>query len=182
MVNDPTSPLPPASQLIRYDLLPYRPCAGIMLFNRQGDIFVARRIDTRSEHWQMPQGGIDEGEDAYTAALREMEEEIGTANAAIIAISRDWYHYDLPAHLIGKLWNGQYRGQKQRWFLLKFLGEDEDINLQTAHPEFCEWRWTSLASLPELIVPFKRELYQQVVAEFTPALQQALAHPHDPRA
>lgn len=150
--------------------LPYRPCAGIMMHNDEGQIFVARRLDMRSEAWQMPQGGIDEGEDAQEAALRELEEEIGTAKAEIVAQSQQWHHYDLPDHLIGQLWKGRYRGQKQRWFLLRFTGKDCDINLETDHPEFSAWRWAPLKDLPSLIVPFKRDLYKQVIEEFGPLI------------
>ncbi len=142
----------------------------MMLFNRDGLIFVAKRIDMRSEAWQMPQGGIDDGEDARLAAKRELEEEIGTANAEIIAESRDWYYYDLPAHLVPKLWGGQYRGQQQKWFLMRFTGEDEDINIDTHHPEFSEWKWVSVEELPSLIVPFKRDVYREVIAELTPLI------------
>jgi putative (di)nucleoside polyphosphate hydrolase len=148
--------------------LPYRPGVGIMLINRDGRVFVAKRIDTISEAWQMPQGGIDDGEDPRTAALRELEEEIGTNRAEIIAESADWYSYDLPDEIIPKIWGGKYRGQKQKWFALRFTGSDADINIQTAHPEFCEWKWVPMHELPNLIVPFKRELYAALVAEFTP--------------
>lgn len=146
--------------------LPYRPCVGVTLFNRDGLVFVARRIDTEMEAWQMPQGGIDEGEDPRTTALRELEEEIGTSKAEIIAESRNWLTYDLPPELVGKVWKGRYRGQTQKWFAMRFLGEDSDINLETAHPEFCAWRWERLEHLPNLIVPFKRKLYQDIVSEF----------------
>jgi putative (di)nucleoside polyphosphate hydrolase len=146
--------------------LPYRPCVGGMLINRQGLVFVAKRIDTLAEAWQMPQGGIDAGEEPRVAVLRELEEEIGTNNAEIIAESREWLSYDLPEHLMGKLWGGKYRGQTQKWFALRFLGQDEEINIATAHPEFSEWKWAPRESLPELIVPFKRALYQRVVNEF----------------
>jgi len=147
--------------------LPYRPCVGMMLINRAGLVFVARRIDTLVEAWQMPQGGIDEGEDPRIAALRELEEEIGTTKAEIMAESRDWLSYDLPEHLVPQLWGGKYRGQKQKWFALRFLGEDSDINIETKHPEFSQWKWVTPAEVPELIVPFKRELYQAVVGEFS---------------
>jgi putative (di)nucleoside polyphosphate hydrolase len=138
-----------------------------MLLNASNQVFVAKRIDTEAEAWQMPQGGIDEGEDPFAAALREMEEEIGTNKASLIAESADWYAYDLPAALVGKLWKGKYRGQKQKWYLLRFEGTDADINILTHEPEFCEWQWVAPESLPDLIVPFKRELYQQLVAEFS---------------
>lgn len=114
----------------------------------------------------MPQGGIDDGEDASTAALRELEEEVGTCNVEIIAESKDWLNYDLPEHLIGKLWGGKYRGQTQRWFLMRFLGSDDEINIQTKHQEFSEWKWVSPSELPEVIVPFKRDLYQKILTEF----------------
>jgi len=147
--------------------LPYRLGVGLMLFNRHGLVFAARRLDT-AEAWQMPQGGIDEGETPRQAALRELEEEIGTGKAEIIAESRDWLTYDLPAELVGKVWKGRFRGQRQKWFALTFTGEDADINIATEHPEFTDWRWVPFDQLVELIVPFKRELYKAVVAEFEP--------------
>lgn len=150
--------------------LPYRPCVGIMLVNNQGNVFVAKRIDMISEAWQMPQGGIDEGEDALPAALREMQEEIGTDKAEVIAQSKEWLAYDLPADLVPKMWGGKYRGQKQKWFLLRFTGSDSDINIHTQHPEFSEWRWADMHTLPDIIVPFKRELYAKLVAEFSPLI------------
>ncbi|MEN2786690.1 RNA pyrophosphohydrolase [Sphingomonas qilianensis] len=152
--------------------LPYRPCAGIMLLNRAGQVFVGQRIDTTLEAWQMPQGGIDPGEDAETAALRELGEETGIApdKVALIAAAPHELHYDLPDELIGKVWKGKYRGQTQRWFLYRFLGEDSDINIATAHEEFRAWRWIAPADLPRLIVPFKRTLYEQVLAAFADRL------------
>jgi len=148
--------------------LPYRPCAGIMLLNPNDRVFVGQRIDATMEAWQMPQGGIDEGEDAEQSAFRELEEEIGTANAKIIAKTDDWLTYDLPDDLLGKVWGGRYRGQKQIWFLMRYQGEDSDINLETHHPEFNAWRWVELADVPKLIVPFKRDLYHAIVREFAP--------------
>ena len=147
-------------------MLPYRPCVGIMLLNAQGEVFVAKRIDSTAEAWQMPQGGIDDGEEVEAAALRELEEEIGTNKVTIIAQSYDWLHYDLPADLVPKLWGGKYRGQTQKWFVMRFLGKDSDINIATVHPEFSEWKWVARESLPDLIVPFKRDLYAQLVEEF----------------
>ena len=148
--------------------LPYRPCAGVMLLNRDGKVFVGQRIDTTAEAWQMPQGGIDDGEDAETAAIRELGEEIGVTpdKVALIAAAPGEFQYDLPPELIGKVWKGKWRGQRQRWFLFRFLGEDTDVNIATAHPEFMTWRWIDPADLPRLIVPFKKELYEQVLAAF----------------
>jgi putative (di)nucleoside polyphosphate hydrolase len=153
--------------------LPYRPCAGIMLFNDQGRVFVARRIDMVSEAWQMPQGGIDSGEDPETAAFRELGEEIGTASAEIMAVTEDWLDYDLPDELLGKLWGGRYRGQRQKWFAMRFLGTDSDINIDTENPEFSEWKWAELSELPDLIVPFKRGLYSELVQRFAHLVDEA---------
>lgn len=149
-----------------YSSLPYRLGVGIMLRNTDGKIFVAKRIDTQAEAWQMPQGGIDKGEEPQQAALRELLEETGTDKAKIIAESADWYGYDLPDALIPTVWGGKYRGQKQKWFVMQFLGADVDINIETEHPEFCEWKWAVPATLPDLIVPFKRQLYADLLAEF----------------
>ena len=152
--------------------LPYRPGVGVILLNAEGNIFIAQRLDMRSEAWQMPQGGMDEGETPLTAAQRELEEETSiTPNCTeLLAESKDWFYYNLPPELIGKLWGGQFRGQKQKWFVMRFTGLDADINLETAHPEFSTWRWESPDRVPELIVPFKRELYRQVMTEFQPLL------------
>jgi putative (di)nucleoside polyphosphate hydrolase len=146
--------------------LPYRPGVGLMLLNARGQVFVAQRLDMPSAAWQMPQGGIDPGETPRQAALRELHEEIGTDKAEIVAESRDWIRYDLPADLVRKLWSGRYRGQEQKWFALRFLGTDADIDIATAEPEFSAWRWAELAELPDLIVPFKRDLYRRLIAEF----------------
>lgn len=151
------------------ELLPYRPCAGIMLANRDGKVFVGQRIDSISNiAWQMPQGGIDDGEDAEEAALRELEEETGITRdlVDVLARSKEEYFYDLPDDLVSKLWKGQWRGQRQYWFLMRFKGDDKDINIATHTPEFSEWRWVEPADLPSLIVPFKRRLYEGLVAEF----------------
>jgi putative (di)nucleoside polyphosphate hydrolase len=137
-----------------------------MLFNRKGEVFVGKRIDQTVEGWQMPQGGIDKGEEPRQAALRELEEETGTSKAEIIGEMEDWLTYDLPAHLIGIAFHGHYRGQRQKWFALRFTGDDSDINIFTHEPEFAEWKWLSLAELPDVIVPFKRDTYKAVIAAF----------------
>ena len=141
-----------------------------MLLNRKRRVFVAQRIDTPVPAWQMPQGGIDEGEAPREAALRELEEEIGTSKAEILAESRGWLRYDLPVGLVPKVWRGRYRGQQQKWFVLRFLGEDGDIRLDTAKPEFSAWKWAAPESLADVIVPFKRQLYHDILAEFAPLL------------
>jgi putative (di)nucleoside polyphosphate hydrolase len=146
--------------------LPYRPCVGIMLFNPDGKVFVGKRIDQTVEGWQMPQGGIDKGESPKEAALRELQEEVGTDKAQIIGEMQDWITYDLPAHLVGVAFHGKYKGQRQKWFALRFTGRDEDINLTTHEPEFCAFQWVDLQTLPGLIVPFKREAYKRVIAAF----------------
>ena len=146
--------------------LPYRPGVGVMLLDRAGRVFVAQRIDTSSDAWQMPQGGIDDDESPRQAALRELREEVGTAKAEIIAEARDWTRYDFPAELVPKRWGGRFRGQEQKWFALRFLGTDADIDIATEEPEFRAWRWADLAELPDLIVPFKRRMYEDLIAEF----------------
>ena len=146
--------------------LPYRPCVGIMLVNAAGKVFAGKRIDQTVEGWQMPQGGIDDGESPQQAVLRELMEETGTTKAEIVAELPDWLYYDLPEHLIGVAFHGKYRGQKQKWFLAPFTGQDSDIDLTAHEPEFCDWQWFSLDELPGLIVPFKRPTYEAVIAGF----------------
>lgn len=152
--------------MVAFSHLPYRRGVGIMLFNAQGRVFVAKRIDMTSEAWQMPQGGIDDGEDAATAAHRELEEETGIRGATIIGETAEWLCYDLPDALVPKLWKGRYRGQEQKWFAMRFDGDDSAINIATHHPEFSEWRWAEISTLPDIIVPFKREMYAALVNEF----------------
>jgi putative (di)nucleoside polyphosphate hydrolase len=146
--------------------LPYRPCVGIMLFNRDGLVFVGKRIDQTVEGWQMPQGGIDDGETPRQAVLRELGEEVGTDKAEIIGEMENWLTYDLPPHLVGVAFHGRYRGQCQKWFALRFLGQDCDIDITAHEPEFAEWKWLALEALPQMIVPFKRDTYQQVIEAF----------------
>lgn len=147
--------------------LPYRKGVGAVLFNGDGLVLVARRIDTSGPAWQLPQGGVRANEKPRKAVLRELAEEIGTDNAEIVAKSSGWFRYDLPEHLVGRVWGGKYRGQEQRWFALRFNGTDADIDLEASgHPEFEAWRWASLEELPALAVPFKRRIYERIVAEF----------------
>ena len=148
--------------------LPYRPCVGVMLANPAGHIFVGQRIDSDYDAWQMPQGGIDPGEDTRTAALRELGEETGIAPGLvrIEAESAGWLPYELPHDLVPKLWQGRFRGQEQKWFLMRFQGADTDVNIATDHPEFSAWQWLSPDRLVDSIVPFKRAVYARVLDEF----------------
>jgi putative (di)nucleoside polyphosphate hydrolase len=159
------------------DVLPYRPCVGVALFNKAGRVWIGMRSDKDAEGegeghwWQMPQGGLDEGEDPYNAALRELYEETSVKSASLIQEAPGWFKYDLPRELVPTSWGGRYRGQKQKWFALRFEGKDSEIDV--AHPgggkhkaEFSDWRWEKLGRLPELIVPFKRRVYEQVVHAF----------------
>jgi len=146
--------------------LPYRMGVGLMLLNARGEVFIGRRIDQSVESWQMPQGGIDAGESAEVAAMRELGEEVGTDKAEILTVLKGDFVYDLPAHLIGSALHGKYRGQKQKWFVLSFTGQDSDIDLTRHEPEFAEWRWAPVDALLDIIVPFKRPLYAEVLAAF----------------
>jgi len=138
-----------------------------MLFNKQGRVLVGQRLDTYQNAWQLPQGGIEEGEEPKVAAMRELEEEIGTCNAKIIGETKNWLKYDLPPELLGKLWNGRFRGQTQKWFALRFLGTDIEINPTTVvNPEFSAWKWANINEIQEMAAPFKRSVYKSVVREF----------------
>tara|TARA_B100001287_G_scaffold5004_1_gene3824 strand:- start:5001 stop:5468 length:468 start_codon:yes stop_codon:yes gene_type:complete len=145
--------------------LPYRKGVGMMVFNDKKKIFVGKRIDNQTA-WQMPQGGVDDNEDYEAAAKRELYEETGIQSIRIIRKSKEEYSYDLPEYLLGKIWKGKYIGQKQNWFLIKFLGPDSEINLNQKYPEFCQWKWADIDELPRLIVPFKKKMYLSVIQEF----------------
>jgi putative (di)nucleoside polyphosphate hydrolase len=151
---------------LRHEDLPYRPCVGVMLLNGEGCVFVGRRIDQTVEGWQMPQGGIDDGESPREAAFRELKEEIGTNKAEYLGEMDEWLAYDLPPHLLGIALHGRYRGQRQKWLALRFTGKDSDIDVATPEPEFAQWKWLAIESLPRLIVPFKRDTYAKVIAAF----------------
>ena len=148
--------------------LPYRPCVGVMVINQDGLVFTGQRIDNHADAWQMPQGGVDKGENPRNAALRELEEETGIPATAVevVAETDDWIPYDLPHDLVPKLWKGRYKGQEQKWFLLRFLGSDDLVNIETAEPEFRAWRWMDPQELPDRIVPFKCDTYVQVLRAF----------------
>ena len=151
---------------LRHEDLPYRPCVGVMLINREGLVFVGKRIDQTVEGWQMPQGGIDDGESPLEAAFRELKEEIGTNNAEFLRELDEWLEYDLPAHLLGIGLHGRYRGQRQKWITMRFRGDDSEIDIATPQPEFESWKWLAIEALPRLIVPFKRDTYAKVIAAF----------------
>ena len=160
--------------------LPYRPCVGVMLLNAEGRVWIGRRADRagapegNGQWWQMPQGGVDLGEDPELAARRELKEETGIDRARFIARTQDWYTYDLPSELVGIAWEGRYRGQKQLWFAARFEGEDSEIDI-SARPgherEFDAWRWVPVSELPQLVVPFKRQVYEAVIKEFAPLVR-----------
>ncbi|MFZ5835165.1 MAG: RNA pyrophosphohydrolase [Pseudomonadota bacterium] len=172
------------------DSLPehYRPCAGIFLLNARGQVFAGRRNDVDTDEiirrlidkpWQLPQGGIDPGETPEMAAMRELQEEVGTRNATLLAQSRQWHCYDLPHEIAAMKWSGRYRGQAQKWFALRFNGADSEINIATAHPEFDAWKWVDIDAVCALAVAFKREIYARIVDEFRP---HAIALQHRARA
>jgi putative (di)nucleoside polyphosphate hydrolase len=158
-----------------FEDLPYRPCVGVMVLNRVGLAFIGRRIDgpehfDASHAWQMPQGGIDPGEDPWPAALRELREETNIGSVERMGEIAEWLNYDIPRELIGRAWQGKYRGQTQKWFALRFIGEDNEIDVEhpagAPEPEFAAWRWEPVQNVPSLVVPFKRAVYQRVVDEF----------------
>lgn len=148
--------------------LPYRPCVGVVLTNPAGLIFAGQRLESDLPAWQMPQGGIDPGEKPKEAALRELREETGVTSDLVTYVDRTpgWLTYDLPPELIGTVWGGRFRGQRQKWFLYRFTGKDSDVRIDTAHPEFSRWRWIEADEMIASIVPFKRSVYEQVVAAF----------------
>ncbi|APZ52743.1 RNA pyrophosphohydrolase [Salipiger abyssi] len=148
--------------------LPYRPCVGVMLVNADNEVFVGQRIDSEEPAWQMPQGGVDKGEAPRDAALRELWEETGVPAdlVTVEAESDEWYPYELPHHIVPRIWKGRYKGQEQKWFLLRFHGSDEQVNIRTEHPEFSTWRWLAPDEVVSQIVPFKRSVYEKVLAGF----------------
>ena len=159
---------------MRFEDLPYRPCVGVVLLNRQGLVFIGQRIDG-PEHidlthtWQMPQGGIDEGVEPWAAAVRELREETNIRSVERLGEIADWLKYDIPREIVGQAWRGKYRGQTQKWFAMRFTGNDDEIDVEhpAGHePEFSAWRWERLQKIPDLVVPFKRAVYDRVAAEF----------------
>ena len=145
--------------------LPLRTGVGIVLLNDKNNIFVGKRIDNPENSWQMPQGGVDENENFLQAAKRELEEETGIKSVKLIKELDGWFKYDLPKYLLGKLWKGKYRGQKQKWFVMKFIGKHHEINVKTKNPEFLDWKWIEISKLPEIAVDFKAEIYKKIKEE-----------------
>ena len=146
----------------KYKNLPLRNGVGIILLNKENKIFVGKRIDNPKNSWQMPQGGVDENENFLQAAKRELEEETGIKSVKLIKELDGWFKYDLPKYLLGKLWKGKYRGQKQKWFIMRFLGDDKEINIKTKNPEFLDWKWIDLDLITDVVVDFKRHVYKEL--------------------
>ena len=147
--------------------LPLRLGVGIVLLNQKNEVFVGRRIDNPKNSWQMPQGGVDQNEDFLQAAKRELVEETGIKSVRLIKELDGWFKYDLPEYLLGKLWEGKYKGQKQKWFVMKFLGKSNEINVKTKNPEFLDWKWINLSKLPEIAVHFKVDIYKKIKEQLT---------------
>ena len=157
-------------KLENFQELPYRNGVGIVVLNHENKVFVAKRIDNPKNFWQMPQGGVDEGEDLLNAAYRELKEETSIFNVKLIKEIEDWTQYDLPSKLIGIIWKGRYKGQKQKWFIFKFLGNDTEINIKTKNPEFLDWKWINLDDLPKIAGKFKLEVYKSLKQEVSKIL------------
>ena len=149
----------------KYKKLPLRSGVGIIVLNNENKVFVAKRIDNPKNYWQMPQGGINKGEDFYTAALRELKEETSIISVKLVKEIEDSFTYILPDHLIGIIWKGRFKGQKQKWFVMKFIGDETEINIKTKHPEFLDWKWIDLEDLTKIAVPFKLEVYKKITPE-----------------
>ena len=147
--------------------LPLRIGVGIILLNNENNVFVGKRIDNPKNSWQMPQGGVDQNENFLQAAKRELEEETGIKSVKLIKELEGWFEYDLPENLLGKLWKGKYRGQKQKWFVMKFLGKHDEINVNTKNPEFMDWKWIELSKLSDIAVHFKADIYKKIKKELT---------------
>jgi len=186
-MSNPSPDNTKTTRLTRRETLPYRACAGVVVFNRQGQVFIGRRKGMASPHdaaWQFPQGGINKGEPPQDAALRELFEETSIHSVKLIATAPDWIFYDLPEHLLGKALKGKYRGQKQKWFACLFEGNETEINVLTPggskkNAEFDAWKWEDLERVPDLIVSFKRAAYDEIVAAFRPVAHELTAAPQD---
>ena len=150
---------------MKNNILPLRTGVGAIVLNKNNKVFVGKRRDNPGKNWQMPQGGVDKGESCIEAMKRELLEETGIKNIEILKEIDRWTEYELPDYLLGKIWKGKYRGQKQKWFIVRFIGKDEEINLQTSHPEFIEWKWIEAENLPNVIVKFKKKLYENLLPE-----------------
>jgi len=150
---------------MKNNILPLRTGVGAIVLNKNNKVFVGKRRDNPGKNWQMPQGGVDKGESCIEAMKRELLEETGIKNIEILKEIDRWIEYELPDYLLGKIWKGKYRGQKQKWFIVRFIGQDEEINLQTSHPEFIEWKWIEAENLPNVIVKFKKKLYENLLPE-----------------